>query len=43
MVKIEVLPNVFLISVDNNDGITISFKALKGQTRLSGVKLRKVN
>lgn len=33
----------FLISVDNNDGITISFKALKGQTRLSGVKLRKVN
>jgi len=33
----------FLISVDDNNGITIDFKAIKGETRLSGVKLRKVN
>ena len=33
----------FLISVENDNGITIDFKATKGQTRLSGVKLRKVN
>ena len=33
----------FLITVNNNQGVTIDFKALKGKTRLSGVKLRKVN
>ena len=33
----------FLISVDDDNGITIDFKALEGKTRLSGVKLRKVN
>ncbi|WP_298763431.1 glycoside hydrolase family 2 TIM barrel-domain containing protein [uncultured Polaribacter sp.] len=33
----------FLISVDDENGITVDFKALKGKTRLSGVKLRKVN
>jgi beta-galactosidase len=33
----------FLISVDDDNGITIDFKALKGKTRLSGIKLRKVN
>jgi len=33
----------FLISVDNENGITVKFKALKGKTRLSGIKLRKVN
>ena len=33
----------FLISVDDDNGITIGFKAKKGKTRLSGVKLRKVN
>ncbi len=33
----------FLISVDDTNGITIDFKAIKGETRLSGVKLRKVN
>ncbi|MFK8058617.1 MAG: glycoside hydrolase family 2 TIM barrel-domain containing protein [Polaribacter sp.] len=33
----------FLISVDDENGITIDFKAIKGKTRLSGLKLRKVN
>ena len=33
----------FLISVDDDNGITIDFKAIKGKTRLSGLKLRKVN
>ncbi|WP_288955905.1 glycoside hydrolase family 2 TIM barrel-domain containing protein [uncultured Polaribacter sp.] len=33
----------FLISVDDDNGITIDFKATKGKTRLSGIKLRKVN
>jgi beta-galactosidase len=33
----------FLISVNNDNGITVNFKALKGKTRLSGIKLRKVN
>ena len=33
----------FLISVVNHNGITIDFKAIKGKTRLSGVKLSKVN
>lgn len=32
----------FLISVDNEDGITVDFKAVKGKTRLSGIKLRRV-
>ncbi|WP_159951710.1 glycoside hydrolase family 2 TIM barrel-domain containing protein [Polaribacter septentrionalilitoris] len=32
----------FLVSVDDENGITIDFKSLKGKTRLSGVKLRKV-
>ncbi len=32
----------FLISVDDDNGITIDFKAIKGKTRLSGIKLRKV-
>ena len=33
----------FLISVDDEKGITIGFEAIKGKTRLSGIKLRKVN
>lgn len=33
----------FLISVEDDKGITIDFKARKGKTRLSGIKLRKVN
>ena len=33
----------FLISVDDENGITVNFKAIKGKTRLSGIKLRKVN
>jgi beta-galactosidase len=33
----------FLISVNDDNGITINFKAHKGKTRLSGIKLRKVN
>ena len=33
----------FLISVDDEKGITVGFKSLKGKTRLSGIKLRKVN
>jgi len=33
----------FLISVDNENGITVDFKGIKGKTRLSGIKLRKVN
>jgi len=33
----------FLVSVDNENGITNDFKALEGKTRLSGIKLRKVN
>jgi beta-galactosidase len=33
----------FLISVDDENGITINFKAKKGKTRLSGIKLRKIN
>ncbi|RCS26683.1 hypothetical protein DUT90_13140 [Polaribacter sp. WD7] len=32
----------FLISVDDENGITIDFEVLEGSTRLSGVKLRKV-
>jgi len=32
----------FLISVDDENGITVNFKALKGKTRLSGIKLRRV-
>ncbi|WP_298878654.1 glycoside hydrolase family 2 TIM barrel-domain containing protein [uncultured Polaribacter sp.] len=33
----------FLVSVDDEKGITLDFKAIKGKTRLSGVKLRKIN
>lgn len=33
----------YLISVDNENGISVDFKALKGKTRLSGIKLRRVN
>ncbi|WP_299064219.1 glycoside hydrolase family 2 TIM barrel-domain containing protein [uncultured Polaribacter sp.] len=33
----------FTISVFDENGITINFRALKGKTRLSGIKLRKVN
>ena len=33
----------FLITVEDNKGVTVDFKALKGKTRLSGIKLRKVN
>ena len=33
----------FLITVEGDNGISIDFKASKGKTRLSGVKLRKVN
>ena len=33
----------FLIAVDDEKGITVAFKSLKGKTRLSGLKLRKVN
>lgn len=33
----------FLITVENNQGITVDFKAKKGKTRLSGIKLRRVN
>ncbi|WP_248722399.1 glycoside hydrolase family 2 TIM barrel-domain containing protein [Seonamhaeicola sp. ML3] len=33
----------FLISVEDDKGITIEFEAKKGTTRLSGIKLRKVN
>jgi len=33
----------FLISVDDENGITVDFKPVKGKTRLSGIKLRKVN
>ncbi|WP_397445700.1 glycoside hydrolase family 2 TIM barrel-domain containing protein [Polaribacter sp. R77954] len=33
----------FLIVVDDDNGITVNFKALKGKTRLSGIKLRKLN
>ncbi|GGD27417.1 glycoside hydrolase family 2 TIM barrel-domain containing protein [Hyunsoonleella pacifica] len=33
----------FLITVANDKGLTVAFKAKKGQTRLSGIKLRKVN
>ena len=33
----------FLIAVDDEKGITVAFKSLKGKTRLSGIKLRKVN
>ncbi len=33
----------FLITTNKEQGITIDFKAVKGKTRLSGVKLRKVN
>lgn len=33
----------FLISVDDENGVTIDFKSLEGKTRLSGIKLRKVN
>ncbi|TBN03699.1 DUF4982 domain-containing protein [Hyunsoonleella flava] len=33
----------FLITVENDKGITVNFKAKEGQTRLSGIKLRRVN
>lgn len=33
----------FLITVEGNRGITVDFKATEGKTRLSGIKLRKVN
>jgi beta-galactosidase len=33
----------FLISVGDDNGITVDFKAIIGKTRLSGIKLRKVN
>jgi beta-galactosidase len=33
----------FLITVEDENGITVDFKPLKGKTRLSGIKLRKVN
>jgi beta-galactosidase len=33
----------FLITVEDDKGITIQFKAKKGETRLSGIKLRRVN
>lgn len=33
----------FLVTVEDDKGITVKFKAKKGQTRLSGIKLRKVN
>ncbi len=33
----------FLITVEDDKGIAVDFKATKGQTRLSGIKLRKVN
>ena len=33
----------FLITVDDENGITVDFKSVKGKTRLSGIKLRKVN
>lgn len=33
----------FLISVDDENGISVDFKPLKGKTRLSGIKLRRVN
>ncbi|WP_396600616.1 glycoside hydrolase family 2 TIM barrel-domain containing protein [Algibacter sp. R77976] len=33
----------FLITVENDKGVTIDFNAKKGKTRLSGIKLRSVN
>jgi beta-galactosidase len=33
----------FLITIEDDKGLTIDFKAIKGKTRLSGIKLRKVN
>ncbi|UMB54095.1 DUF4982 domain-containing protein [Lutibacter sp. A64] len=33
----------FLITVENGKGISVDFKSVEGQTRLSGIKLRKVN
>ncbi|XCF05480.1 glycoside hydrolase family 2 TIM barrel-domain containing protein [Tamlana crocina] len=33
----------FLITVEDDKGLTVDFKAEKGETRLSGIKLRKVN
>ncbi|GAL67213.1 beta-galactosidase [Jejuia pallidilutea] len=33
----------FLVSSNDNKGIIVDFKAKKGKTRLSGIKLRKVN
>lgn len=33
----------FLISVDDDKGVTVDFKATEGETRLSGIKLRKLN
>lgn len=33
----------FVIAVDDENGITVDFKSVKGKTRLSGIKLRKVN
>jgi beta-galactosidase len=33
----------YLITVADHKGITVDFKATKGETRLSGIKLRRVN
>lgn len=33
----------FLLTVENDKGITVDFKAIQGQTSLGGIKLRKVN
>ncbi|WP_282122017.1 glycoside hydrolase family 2 TIM barrel-domain containing protein [Algibacter mikhailovii] len=33
----------FLITVEDNKGISVGFKAVEGETRLSGIKLRRVN
>ncbi|NJX14553.1 glycoside hydrolase family 2 TIM barrel-domain containing protein [Tamlana crocina] len=33
----------FLITVEDDKGLTVDFNAEKGETRLSGIKLRKVN
>ena len=33
----------YLITVEDDNGVTVDFKATKGKTRLSGIKLRKVN
>ncbi|WP_298495947.1 glycoside hydrolase family 2 TIM barrel-domain containing protein [uncultured Algibacter sp.] len=33
----------FLITIEDDKGVTVEFKARKGKTRLSGIKLRRVN